>query len=283
MRCATPNSCQKATQLPEAGITQRRPRAEAGTPVRVLFCGLAACVGLFSAAPRLKGVQGEQSAGFLEAFRRAQARQQEKPADEQSEWQFGRTCFDLGDYATNSSERAQIAEQGITACRKALGQNPNSAPAHYYLGLNLGQLARTRTLGALKLVDQMESEFSRAIELDPNFDYGGPDRSIGLLYRDAPTFASIGSRSKARQHLQRALQLAPQYPENRLNLLESDVQWGDRIGGSRELKALEESLPKARADFAGPAWKTSWSDWETRLSQARKKLQDGSRLETPRH
>ena len=38
------------------------------------------------------------------------------------------------------------------ACRQALAQGSNSAPAHYYLGMNLGQLARTRGLSALKLV-----------------------------------------------------------------------------------------------------------------------------------
>ncbi|MCX6930190.1 MAG: hypothetical protein NT154_44320 [Verrucomicrobia bacterium] len=60
----------------------------------------------------------------------------------------------------------ETADQGIAACRLAIMRETNSAPAHYYLGLNLGQLARTKGLGALKLVDQMEREFNRAHDLD---------------------------------------------------------------------------------------------------------------------
>ncbi len=78
--------------------------------------------------------------------------------------------------------------------------NPNSAPAHYYLAMNLGQLARTEFLGALKLVREMEREFKTAAELDAQFDFAGPERSLGLLYRDAPGWpVSIGSKRKARE------------------------------------------------------------------------------------
>ena len=65
--------------------------------------------------------------------------------------------------------------------------------------MNLGQLARTELLGALKLVKEMEREFKTAADLDKQFDYAGPERCLGLLYRDAPGWpASIGSRRKAR-------------------------------------------------------------------------------------
>jgi Flp pilus assembly protein TadD len=94
---------------------------------------------------------------------------------------------------------------------------------------------------------------------------------------------SIGSRSKARQHLERALQLAPEYPENRLNLVESDLKWGDRKSARQELKLLEQGWPSARARFSGPAWASSWADWQTRLEKAKKILEEPARLESPRH
>jgi hypothetical protein len=228
-------------------------------------------------------VEGEQSGAALQTFRQAQADYKKQPQDPQAAWHFGRACFDLADYATNSAERAEIAAQGIAACRQSIARGSNSAPAHYYLSLNLGQLARTRDLGALKLVDEMEQEFIRAIGLDAAFDYAGPERSLALLYRDAPAIVSIGSRSKARQHLQRALQMAPQYPDNRLILIESCLKWGDRSGAARELKILDETWQKAQADFAGPAWTTSWADWEGRREQARKKLETIARLDSSRH
>jgi tetratricopeptide (TPR) repeat protein len=211
-------------------------------------------------------------------------RQYEKHThDAGAAWNFARAAFDLADLATNSSDRAQIAQLGIDACKQALTNNPDCAPLHYYLGLNQGQLARTRSLSALKLVDLMEQEFSRAIELDPTFDYGGAERSLGLLYRDAPVLASIGSRAKARAHLQRALELAPGYPENRLNLIESEVKWGDRKTARRELKLLEDSWPAAHSEFTGSTWARSWNDWTERLERIKKTLEEPARIESPHH
>jgi tetratricopeptide (TPR) repeat protein len=213
----------------------------------------------------------------------AGARYKKEPKNVEADWQFGRACFDFAEFSTNSTERAQIAEQGIAACKQALVQNRDLAVAHYYLGMNLGELAQTRGLSALKLVDQMEKEFELARTLDELLDYAGPDRNLGLLYRDTPSWISIGSKSKARKHLLRAVELAPGYPENRLNLAEGYVKWSDHNGARRELKALEELWPKARTNFVGAAWSSSWVDWEQRLKQLKKKVDEPSKaLESPR-
>jgi tetratricopeptide (TPR) repeat protein len=217
---------------------------------------------------------------FLQTY----GRFRREPHNSETTWQFARACFDLAEFSTNSTERAEIAEQGIAACRQLITREPNSAVAHYYLGMNLGQLAQTKSLGALKLVDQMEREFSIARRLDESFDYAGPDRNLGLLYREAPWFGSIGSRPKARQHLVRAVELAPHYPENRLNLLEAYLKWSDRNGARRELKALEAIWPRARTNLVGQAWAPSWADWEKRLAHDRKKTEESSKpIEAPRH
>lgn len=217
-------------------------------------------------------------------FRQARERRRAEPGNAEAAWQFARAGFDLAEFATNRTERADLAEQGITACRQLIALERNSAPAHYYLGMNLGQLARTKGLGALKLVDEMQREFSLARELDEHFDHAGPDRNLGLLYRDAPSLGSIGSRAKAHYHLQRATELEPDYPENRLNLIEACLKWSDRNAARRELKALEEAWPRAQATLIGPAWAASWADWEARLKKAKKKAEETSKtLETPRH
>lgn len=196
---------------------------------------------------------------------------------------LAQACFEAVEYATNKAERALLSEQGISAAKAALAQNTNSGPAHYYLGVNLGQLARTRGLSALKLVDRMEEEVLKAAELDPGQDQAGPHRILGLLYRDAPSIGSVGSRTKARIHLQKAGLLAPDFPENRLNLLESYLDWKDRAGASKELKATEELLPKALQQFSGPEWEAHWLDWDARFKQAKARAEkDPKILKTPR-
>jgi tetratricopeptide (TPR) repeat protein len=250
-----------------------------------LGLAVACCCGLsLLGAANLASAGSSFAAAAQAAFRTAEARYKAAPDSTEAAWQFARACFDLAEFATRGAERADLAEQGIAACRSALTRDDNAAPLHYYLGMDLGQLARTKSLGALKLVNQMEREFSRARALDEHLDHAGPARCLGLLYRDAPTIVSIGSRTKARQHLQRAVELAPDYPENRLNLIESYSKWGDDEAARRELKALDDGLPAARSRFSGPAWAASWADWDQRLVAARKKLEEPSKkLETPRH
>jgi tetratricopeptide (TPR) repeat protein len=227
-----------------------------------------------------------QPAGLAEArkdYFEAQAKFKASPTNTSTAWEFGRAAFDLAEFATNKTERAQIAEQGISACRTALQQDAKSAAAHYYLGLNLGQMARTRGLSALRLIKEMETEWKTAATLDPKFDFGGPHRSLGLLYRDAPSFGSIGSRPKAREHLAKAIELAPNYPENRLELIESCLDWGDRNGARRELKALESIWPVAQKELQGPLWDKNAANWEAQLQKFKTKIEEPAKIETPRH
>jgi tetratricopeptide (TPR) repeat protein len=247
------------------------------------FMALLGSLWLMASTVVLRGDETGDDAKARGALGQAKKEYEAHPEDGQAVWHFARATFDLADFATNKSERAALAQQGMAACKQALAKTPDSGPLHYYLGLNEGQLARTKTFGALKLVDQMESEFTRAIALDASFDYAGAERSLGLLYRDAPVFGSIGSRTKARLHLERAFELAPQSPENRLNLVESELKWGDRKGARQALKLLEDAWPAARAQFSGAAWAASWADWEARLGKAKKTLEEPARLESPRH
>jgi len=211
-------------------------------------------------------------------FQRAQIQRQSDTNDFAALWHFARACYDFADFATNDTERATVAVQGIAASRQLLAHRPQSAPGHYYLGMNLGQLARTEILGALKIVREMEREFKKADDLDEHFDYAGPARCLGLLYRDAPGWpTSIGSRRKAREWLERAAKLAPDYPENHLNLIESRLNWNDRTGAEGELKTLDALWPTAQTNFVGAAWEQSWADWTVRKRAAEQAL-----TQTPR-
>lgn len=244
------------------------------------------CLGLLaetSQVPVNAAAETDFAAYARRNFQKEQARYQGAPVETAAGWSFARACFDLAEFATNKTERALVAEQGIAACQQAIARESNSAPAHYYFGLNLGQLARTKGLTALKLVSQMQREFARARDLDERLDWAGPDRSLGLLYADAPTIGSIGSRTRAREHLKRAADLAPQYPENRLNLIEAYLNWGESDNAQRELAALQRLWSGARTNFAGEAWAASWADWEPRLKKLQKKIETLSKsLRAPR-
>lgn len=224
---------------------------------------------------------GEPETNFIaraEAeFHRTQAQYQLHTNDSAAAQAFARACFTLADLATNDFRRAGFAKQGIAVCQQWLARESNSAPAHYYLAMNDGKLAQAEapSLAAYRLVRVMEREFKQAAELDERVDYAGPDRSLGLLYRDAPGWPlSIGSRRKAREWLERAVRLAPNFPENRLVLIESRLKWNDRPGAESELQSLDALWPSARTNFTGAAWAQSWDDWTSRREAAQKKLDE---------
>ena len=199
-------------------------------------------------------------------------------------WQFARACYDMVDFATNKVQRASIAREGIAACRQVINGEPTNVAAHYYLAMDLGQLASTETLGALKIVKEIEREFKTAADLGEKFDYAGAARGLGLLYRDAPGWPiSVGSRKKARQWLGQAVELSPQDPENHLNLIESRIKWSDHAGAQNELKILNQLWPSARTNFTGAAWESSWDDWTKRRDAAQQHLEDTNAPKSPVH
>ena len=213
------------------------------------------------------------AARMLREFNKTRAAWLASPTNTAACWNFGRASFDWAEFATNDTQRAAVAEEGIRACRQAVAIAPNLAQAHYYLGMNLGQLARTQTLGAIRLVSQMETSFIRAKELDASFDFAGPDRCLGLLYLDAPGWpASIGDKPKAREHLESAQALAPDHPENRLNLLEALVRWRDKKALPAALAETEKVLASARSRLTGEEWEASWADWNNRFAVVRVKI-----------
>jgi len=203
----------------------------------------------------------------------ARRRHESNPGDDQAAWQFGRACFDRAEFSRDSAERASLADAGMAACRKVIARQPNLAAGHYYLAMNLAQLARTKLLGALPLLHQMESEWLTALALDEKMDYAGPDRYVGLLYRDAPGWPiSLGDSAKARRHLARAVELSPNFPENHLNLIESYFSWNEPKAAARAAEKLRLAWPAARQEFAGEYWLASWKDWNQRLEKIKARL-----------
>jgi len=181
--------------------------------------------------------------------------------------ELARTSVDVADLATNEATRAEFARTGIAVCRHWLARESNSAPGHYYFAMNLGKLAQAEapSLAAYRLVHEVEREFKAAAELDVRFDHAGPARTLGELYFQAPDWPfSVGSKRKAREWLERATNLAPEYPENQLNLAEAQLKWREPEAFAATMKNLAARWPAAQTNFTGVAWEADWLDWNAR-------------------
>lgn len=240
-----------------------------------LFLGIVLVAGYGAMADGTNDIAG----WARKEFHRTQIHYQSDTNNAAAAWEFARACFNYVDFVTNTARHASIARLGIAASRQAIALEPDSVAGHYYLGLNDGELARVETLGALRLVRQMEREFKTAYRLDSRFDDAGPERTLGLLYRDAPGWpVSIGSRRKALQWLQQAEKTAPASPENHLNLIETYLQWHQRSDAEREMRGLDVLWPIAKTKLTGQAWAQCWADWTARRDAAKSDL--GQTIET---
>jgi len=231
---------------------------------------------LFAVRPVLAAQPSPAALHDLAQYTAAKSNHLAQPARPFLAWQYARACYDWADHATNNPQRAALAEAGAAAARLAIQGDPTNAAGPFYLAMNLGQLARTKTLGALPLVLEMERQFLRAIELGPEFHHAGPHRSLGRLYLRAPGWpASIGSKAKAREQLEKAVALAPDWPDNHLTLLAAYAEWEDPEALRAALARYRKLLPQARLDFPLAAYPHYWPDWEKRLADletAAKKL-----------
>jgi tetratricopeptide (TPR) repeat protein len=182
-----------------------------------------------------------------------------------SAWKFAEACFEWAEFQRNDEKRESLALEGIAAAKFAVEKAPKDPAGHFFLAMNKGQLARTKTLGALTLVKEMEAAYLKSIQLDPKFDNASAERSLGMLYLNAPGWpASIGSKSKAKKHLERAVELAPDYPTNLLTLIDAYLYWEDEEAVREAMAKYRLLLPKARTIYTGPKWEQSWKDWDAR-------------------
>src|SRR6185437_854184 len=46
-------------------------------------------------------------------YQATKAHYEAQPTNAEAAWQFGRACYDLGDFATNSTQREAIAKEGM--------------------------------------------------------------------------------------------------------------------------------------------------------------------------
>ena len=169
------------------------------------FCFWPAPASALADEPPNPDLRRPRGGGIIAPGRRYQF--QRTPMTPPPRWQFARACFNFADFVTNETQRAALARQGIAACQQWLGARTRFRAGALLSGHELRPAgpAEAPSLAAYRLVREMEREFKTAAELDGHFDYAGPERSLGLLYRDAPGWPlSIGSRHKAREWLEQA-------------------------------------------------------------------------------
>jgi tetratricopeptide (TPR) repeat protein len=148
------------------------------------------------------------------------------------------------------------AKGGIIFGRRARELQPDRPEGHYWYAINTGLLADADRSFGLSAVAQMEPALKRVVELDERYDYAGAHRLLGILYlRTPPPPASIGSTRKGLRALQRAAEIAPDYPENQLYLAEAHNQTGSPAQARELLQKVAAAPPWPSRQFESARWR----------------------------
>lgn len=167
----------------------------------------------------------------------------------------------LAEHAPDVAFRKQAAQHGIAIAQHARQLDAKRVEGHYWYALNVGLLADVDRDYGLSAVDEMVSTLKVAIDLDPAYDHAGSLRLLGLLHLRAPAPPiSVGSKRKAQQLFQRAIEIHPQFPENYLYLAEAQRDLS-RIDDARANLQKMLTLP-VPAGYDEPA-----SQWRARAKE----------------
>jgi len=152
-------------------------------------------------------------------------------------------------------DRQALAVSAVEAGQACLERAPDSALCHYGLALALGVQARERRATATDGLKKMVENLRAAAQGDPHLDQAGPDRVLALVLARAPAWpVGPGDAEASVDAAQRAVQLAPSYPPNRLALSEALIT----AGRGQEARGQAEQAIKLARGLAGDPDAAGW-------------------------
>ena len=175
-------------------------------------------------------------------------------------WRLARACSEMAEQLPANAQKLQHAERGVTAAEEAVALAPGRVEGHYYLGLDLAQVAETSS--DMKMVESILTVAKAAVDIDPGYADAGPLRFLGKLYITAPPWpSSVGSPAKGVEALERAVELAP-VAINRLFLGEAYYHDDDF---SRAQELIEHAIEQGRDGSLEGRWVKEANDYLQRM------------------
>jgi tetratricopeptide (TPR) repeat protein len=136
------------------------------------------------------------------------------------------------------SKQEVYYEHGVNFGKEAVTLNPRAIYGNYWYASNVGMLGLSRgMMASLASVDPMKKSYEIVLKENEKFFFAGPHRSLGRLYHMAPGWPiSVGNKTKALHHLEKAVEIAPEFFNNRLYLAELYIDIGNREKAKLELE-----------------------------------------------
>lgn len=152
----------------------------------------------------------------------------------------------------NPAKQELYYEHGVNYGKEAITLNPQAIYGNYWYASNVGMLGLCRgMMASLVSIDPLKKSYEIVLKENERFFFGGPHRELGRLYHMAPGWPiSIGNKTKALQHLERAVEIGPEFFKNRLYLAELYIDIGHRAKAREHLEwiASQEVKPEHKIE-----------------------------------
>ncbi len=144
--------------------------------------------------------------------------------DTECDWAYGllsEIYYWIGEYAEGDDKQVNF-EEGVSWGEKGVAVNEDSLEANFWLAVNYGSFGQEKgIMKSLSLINPIKTCAEKVIDIDEEYFYGGPWRVLGRLYNKAPGFPfSIGDNRKAKEYLEKAVDIGPNFYLNHLFLAE---------------------------------------------------------------
>jgi tetratricopeptide (TPR) repeat protein len=165
----------------------------------------------------------------------------------ESYWKMARIHYYIGTNTEKKKQKKIILSQGIYNAKKAVDLEPEKPDGYYWLGVNYGVFGAAKgVLKSLSLVKPIKQAMNKVIELNREYEDGGPDRVLGRLYFRLPGFAG-GSKKKSLEHLLKSKEIGPNDALTRVYL-------ADTYLALKEIDKAREELEYVLSRESNPCW-----------------------------
>lgn len=176
-----------------------------------------------------------------------------------------RICYLLADSSLDPDRRRRLAAEGVRWAEIAIKLGAwLDGDLHYYFAVNLGLAVKDTPVVALRNLDRLEEELKAAVRYHPAVDEGGPERVLGMLYLQAPSWPKgIGDGDRAVQILAK---VAWEYPEHPLNhIFLAQALWD--VEGEEALEEIKSHLDEAARLLARQNWGYAHEQWGEAIAE----------------
>jgi tetratricopeptide (TPR) repeat protein len=171
-------------------------------------------------------------------------------------WEIAKTASYKAKRAQAKQEKAKFALEGIEAAKGCIEETPKNAACYYYKAINTGLYYKAHVAGYQKGLMEMVADLNMSIDIDDSYDYAGAYRTLAEVYTKAPRTAHSTEHISrnldlAEEYLIKAVEIAPDYPENYLDLTKVQMERNNRSQALETLLKADQLVPywKAQSDY----------------------------------